>query len=204
MKKLRYLCLLLAVLLLSGCGAGSGDQPGYAPPESERLVVYTSHKEELWRPIVREFEERTGIWVDVVTGGSNELLERIASEADAPVVAFELDVDALVKASRPARDYVDVPTFPAVSMDVAFVVDEAVTCEKIMQCMTSAGGKLLEDARLFDVYRDEERVGAGKKSMAFALTYRAPDRTLTSEEVDKAHDRLVKKVAGATGAEVRG
>ncbi len=127
-----------------------------------------------------------------------------AFEADAPVVAFELDVDALVKASRPARDYRDVPTFPAVSMDVAFVVDEAVTCEKIMQCMTSAGGKLLEDARLFDVYRDEERVGAGKKSMAFALTYRAPDRTLTSEEVDKAHDRLVKKVAGATGAEVRG
>ncbi len=127
-----------------------------------------------------------------------------AFEADAPVVAFELDVDALVKASRPARDYVDVPTFPAVSMDVAFVVDEAVTCEKIMQCMTSAGGKLLEDARLFDVYRDEERVGAGKKSMAFALTYRAPDRTLTSEEVDKAHERLVKKVAGATGAEVRG
>ena len=127
-----------------------------------------------------------------------------AFEADAPVVAFELDVDALVKASRPARDYVDVPTFPAVSMDVAFVVDEAVTCEKIMQCMTSAGGKLLEDARLFDVYRDEERVGVGKKSLAFALTYRAPDRTLTSEEVDKAHDRLVKKVAGATGAEVRG
>ena len=127
-----------------------------------------------------------------------------AFEADAPVVAFELDVDALVKASRPARDYVDVPTFPAVSMDVAFVVDEAVTCEKLMQCMSSAGGKLLEDARLFDVYRDDERVGAGKKSMAFALTYRAPDRTLTSEEVDKAHERLVKKVSAATGAEVRG
>lgn len=127
-----------------------------------------------------------------------------AYQAEAPVVAFELDVDALVKAARPARDYVDVPTFPAVSMDVAFVVDEAVTCEKLMQCMSSAGGKLLEDARLFDVYRDEERVGAGKKSMAFALTYRAADRTLTSEEVDKAHERLVKKVCAATGAEVRG
>lgn len=127
-----------------------------------------------------------------------------AFDAQAPVVAFELDVDALAKAARPARDYVDVPTFPAVSMDVAFVVDEAVTCEKLMQCMTSAGGKLLEEARLFDVYRDEERVGAGKKSMAFALTYRAADRTLTSEEVDKAHDRLVKKVSAATGAEVRG
>ena len=127
-----------------------------------------------------------------------------AFEADAPVVAFELDVEALAKASRPARDYRDVPTFPAVSMDVAFVVDEGVAHEKLVQCMASAGGKLLEDARLFDVYRDEERVGAGKKSMAYALTYRAADRTLTSEEVDKAHERLVKKVSSATGAEVRG
>ena len=101
-------------------------------------------------------------------------------------------------------DYVDVPTFPAVSMDVAFVVDEGVAHEKLVQCMTSAGGKLLEDVRLFDVYRDEARVGAGKKSMAYALTYRAADRTLTSEEVDKAHERLVKKVSSATGAEVRG
>ena len=70
--------------------------------------------------------------------------------------------------------------------------------------MTSAGGKLLSDMRLFDVYRDEERIGTGKKSMAYALTYRAADRTLTSEEVDKAHAKLVKKVCGATGAEVRG
>ena len=127
-----------------------------------------------------------------------------AYHAQAPVVAFELDAEALAKAARPARDYRDVPTFPAVSMDVAFVVDETVTCEKLVQCMTSAGGKLLEEARLFDVYRDEERVGAGKKSMAFALTYRAPDRTLAGEEADKAHERLVKKVCAATGAEVRG
>lgn len=127
-----------------------------------------------------------------------------AFDADAPVVAFELDVEALARAARPARDYVDVPTFPAVSMDVAFVVDEGVTHERLVQCMTSAGGKLLEDVRLFDVYRDEARVGAGKKSMAYALTYRAADRTLTSEEVDKAHERLIKKVSAATGAEVRG
>ena len=127
-----------------------------------------------------------------------------AYDAQAPVVAFELDVDALAKAARPARDYVDVPTFPAVSIDQAFVVDESVTHERLEQCMTSAGGKLLSDVRLFDVYRDEERIGTGKKSMAYALTYRAADRTLTSEEVDKAHTKLVKKVCGATGAEVRG
>ncbi len=126
-----------------------------------------------------------------------------AFDAEAPVVAFELDVEALERASRPARDYVDVPQFPAVQMDQAFVVDEDVTCERLMQCMNSAGGKLLAEVRLFDVYRDDERVGADKKSMAFNLEYRAADRTLTGEEVDKAHERLIKKVCAATGAEVR-
>ena len=126
-----------------------------------------------------------------------------AFEADAPVVAFELDLAALLRMARPARDYVDVPAFPAVSIDVALVVDEDVTHERLVSVMKSAGGKLLEDVRLFDVYRDEKRVGAGKKSLAYALTYRAPDRTLTSEEVDKTHERLVKKLAGATGAEIR-
>ena len=127
-----------------------------------------------------------------------------AFEAEAPVVAFELDLDALLRSARPARDYVDVPAFPAVAMDVAFVVDEEVTCERLMQCMTSAAGKMLESASLFDVYRDDERVGVGKKSMAFKLVYRVADRTLTSEEVEKTHAKMLKKVAGATGAEVRG
>lgn len=99
MKKLRYLCVLLSALMLTGCGAGSGAESGasYAPSEDKRLVVYTSHKEEVWRPIVLEFEERTGIWVDVVTGGSNELLERIASESDAPAadVMFGGGVDTI-------------------------------------------------------------------------------------------------------------
>lgn len=127
-----------------------------------------------------------------------------AFEATAPVVAFELDLDALVKTSQPARDYVDVPLFPAATMDIALVVDEDVTNEKLMQVMRSAGGKLLSSIQLFDVYRDEERLGAGKKSMAYALEYRSPDKTLTAEEVNKQHERLIKKTCGATGAEVRG
>ena len=127
-----------------------------------------------------------------------------AFDANAPVVAFELDMEVLGKCMRPARDYVDVPTLPAVPMDVAFVVDEAVTNERLLQCINSAGGKLLAEAHLFDVYRDDARVGVGKKSMAYALTYRAADRTLTSEEVEKAQAKLIQKVCGATGAEVRG
>ncbi len=124
--------------------------------------------------------------------------------AEAPVAAFELDVNALVKNARPMRPYVDVPTYPAVAIDQAFVVDEDVTHEKMTQVMTSAGGKLLESVALFDVYRDAERVGANKKSMAYSLTYRAADRTLKSEEVEAALGKLVAKVQAVCGAEVRG
>ena len=127
-----------------------------------------------------------------------------AYDAAAPIVAFELDVKALLSCAQPARDYVDVPTFPAVMMDLALVVDEDVSNERIVQAMTSAGRPLLESVQLFDVYRDEAKLGAGKKSMAYSLTYRAADRTLTGDEVDKAHSRLVTKVCGATKGEVRG
>ena len=99
--------------------------------------------------------------------------------------------------------YQDIPRFPAVSLDVALMVDESVTGERLMQVITSAGGKLLESARVFDVYRGKG-VPTNKKSMAFALTYRAPDRTLTDGEVQEAHARLVRKVTGAVGAELRG
>ena len=81
----RLLCLaLMVLLLLSGCAQGT-DVSAFAPGEEERLVIYTSHKEEVYGPIVKEFQQRTGIWVEVVTGGSNELLERIALESEKPV-----------------------------------------------------------------------------------------------------------------------
>ena len=76
--------------------------------------------------------------------------------------------------------------------------------KSFLAALDSAGGKLLSSAQLFDVYRDKKRLGEGKKSMAYALEYRAADRTLTTEEVDKQHTRLIKKVCNATGAEVRG
>ena len=122
---------------------------------------------------------------------------------DVPVVAFELSAEALLRLAVRELPYVDVPTLPGVTHDLAIVVDESVTYEQLVQRIGSAGGKLLADVRLFDVYRDPVRVGKGKKSMAFSLTYRAADRTLTSEEVEKAHEKLVNKVLRATGGEVR-
>lgn len=122
---------------------------------------------------------------------------------DDAVVAFELSVDALQRLAQKQLPYQDVPTLPGVDVDLALVVDESVTYETLVQRITSAGGKLLRDVRLFDVYRDPIRVGKGKKSMAFSLTYRADDHTLTSEEVEKAHGKLVTKVMRSTGGEVR-
>ena len=80
----RFLMLLLALLLL-GCRAAEDPINGYEPDESERLILYTSHKKEVYEPIVREFEERTGIWVTVVNGGTNELLDEIEAHPDDPI-----------------------------------------------------------------------------------------------------------------------
>lgn len=81
MKGLRVAALLLACGLCAGCG--SAQQPALpAVDPASQLTVYTSHPEELYAPLVQEFEDRTGIWVQVVDGTSGELLERIAAESD--------------------------------------------------------------------------------------------------------------------------
>jgi len=122
-------------------------------------------------------------------------------EAEGPVVAFELHIAPLIKGSRPKK-YTEVPRFPAIEIDVALVVDEAVAAGKVESAIVSAGGKLLEGASLFDVYRGPG-VPEGKKSLAYSLRYRAQDRTLSDEEVLPQHERLLRKVAGAVGAELR-
>lgn len=94
----KGLALALVVLFLTGCTDGQDRSvSSFAPAEEGRVVIYTPHKEEVYGPIVKEFEERTGIWAEVVTGGTNELLTRIAGESDAPVcdVIFGGGVESL-------------------------------------------------------------------------------------------------------------
>ena len=83
-NKKTFLAAILAGLLLAGLLPGCSGTSGGLPdtiPEKDRLVVYTAHKEEIYKPIIREFEERSGIWVDVVSGSTNEMLSRIEAEA---------------------------------------------------------------------------------------------------------------------------
>jgi phenylalanyl-tRNA synthetase beta chain len=140
-----------------------------------------------------------------VAGWLGEVHPRVldAYDCEGPVTAFELSLPQLLRSASAHRPFTDVPRFPAVELDIALVVPEDVTGERVTQAIVSAGGSMLESARLFDVYRGKG-VPAGQKSMAFALTYRRPDRTLTAEEVEQAHDRLVRKVTGAVGGELRG
>ncbi|MCL2503289.1 MAG: phenylalanine--tRNA ligase subunit beta [Coriobacteriia bacterium] len=123
-------------------------------------------------------------------------------ECSGPVIAFELEIDRLIRSSVIERSVVEPPRFPAVSFDLAVLVEEKTTAEQLVQIITSAGGKLLESAHLFDVYRGTG-VPEGKKSMAFSLTYRLPDRTLTSKEVEAVHSKIVRKVLAATGGGLR-
>ena len=99
MKLKTLIVLVLAMTVLIALPAANA---AIAPPEEQRLVVYTSHKEDVYAPILREFENRTGIWVSVVAGGTTEMLERISFEAEAPIcdVMFGGGVESLTAYSQ--------------------------------------------------------------------------------------------------------
>jgi phenylalanyl-tRNA synthetase beta chain len=118
------------------------------------------------------------------------------------VVAFELDFDALAEAAVTAREYSPLPKFPAAPRDIALIVDEDVTAGRLEAVIREKGGRTLESVALFDIYRGKQ-VPEGKKSLAFSLTFRAKDRTLTDEEVNKTQARIVKALESETGAALR-
>jgi phenylalanyl-tRNA synthetase beta chain len=120
-----------------------------------------------------------------------------------PVLAGEFDLEALQALTPTRYDYVPVPRFPAALRDVAVIVDEAVTAERVVAAIRQAGGDLLRGVRLFDLYRGES-IPAGKKSLAYALTYQAADRTLTDKEVDKVHKKIEDRLQHVLQAQIRG
>jgi phenylalanyl-tRNA synthetase beta chain len=125
-----------------------------------------------------------------------------AYECVGPVTVFELRLQAVLAAAREVRGFTELARFPGVKIDLAIVVSEDVTAERVEQAIRSAGGKLVDEVRLFDVYRGEG-IETGTKSLAFSLVYRDPERTLTDAEVQASHERLVRKVTGAVGGSLR-
>ncbi|GAX52896.1 phenylalanine--tRNA ligase subunit beta [Streptomyces olivochromogenes] len=117
--------------------------------------------------------------------------------------AMELDLDALEQASAGLPKGPKISTFPVATQDVALVVDKTVPHVDVEAALREGAGELLESIRLFDVYENGEQLGEGKKSLAYALRFRADDRTLTVDEASAARDVAVALAAERTGAVLR-
>jgi phenylalanyl-tRNA synthetase beta chain len=120
-----------------------------------------------------------------------------------PVLAADLDLDALLALVPELYEVAPVPEFPPVLEDLALVVDESLPAERIAELIRQVGSKVVADIRLFDVYRGE-KIGTGKKSLAYRITYQASDKTLTDRDVAGIRVRIVRRLEQELGAALRG
>lgn len=136
-----------------------------------------------------------------LVGHVGELHPKVVAALGLPArtIAGELDVDVLIEASGRPAEAVTLSPFPLATSDVALVVDEAVPAGDVAAALRSGAGELLESLALFDIYRGDQ-IGAGRKSLAYRLSVRAPDRTLTTEEVSGIRDAAVSAAHAATGS----
>jgi phenylalanyl-tRNA synthetase beta chain len=164
------------------------------------LVVRAARREP-WHPgRCAELLVDTGEALESI-GYAGELHPRAIAALGLPArtVAVELDLTALAAYAEDLDVGPAMSGFPLAKEDVAVVVDEEVTAAAVEDALRAGAGDLLESLRLFDVYRDE-RLGAGRKSLAYALRFRASDRTLTVEEASAAKDAAVAEAARRVGA----
>ena len=121
---------------------------------------------------------------------------------DAEVYCAEIDFDKLFALQLPEPTYTPLPKYPAVTRDIAIVCHEATTVGQAQDVITKAGGKLLRSVRLFDIYRGAN-LGDGKKSLAFSLTLRADDRTLTDDDSEGTISKILAALKDSLGATLR-
>ena len=143
---------------------------------------------------------------DQVIGSFGQLHPKVAQAyglGERTILVAEFDVEALQAATPVRYSYTPVPRFPAALRDVAVVVDEAISAERIEAEIRTAGGDLLGGVRLFDLYRGNQ-IPAGTKSLAYALSYQASDRTLADKEIDKAHKKIEDRLKQVLQATIRG
>ncbi|MER3414968.1 MAG: phenylalanine--tRNA ligase subunit beta [Gemmataceae bacterium] len=120
-----------------------------------------------------------------------------------PVWILELDLEDLLSLVPARFPFEPLSEYPPVKLDLALVVDETVCQSRLVEAIRAAGGTWLRSVELFDVYRGPS-IPAGKKSLAYTLTFQAPDRTLTDEEVARIQAHIVATLEGTVGARLRG
>lgn len=141
---------------------------------------------------------------DAVVGWAGDVHPLVYAAWDLePVAAFEIDFDLAIGDGDATPRYEDLTSFPELREDIAVVVDAGVPAASVLDVVRAAGGKLLERAEVFDVYRGEQ-IAAGRTSLAIALTFRAGDRTLTDADVAPVREKIVARLATQLGGELRG
>ena len=140
----------------------------------------------------------------VVIGYAGELHPQVIAAYGLPerTAAAEIDLSALLAAAPPRGSVAPISSYPVAKEDVALIVDAAVPAAAVESALRRGAGPLLESVELFDVYTGPQ-VGEGRKSLAFALRFRAPDRTLTDAESGAARDAAVAAAVDEIGAEPR-
>ncbi len=146
------------------------------------------------------------VWVgEEVLGVMGELHPQVRKNyafGQDPVLAAEFDGEKLTRLSSADFANKAISSYPAMVEDIALIVDESVPADALEALIRQSGGKLLVDVRLFDVYRDE-KLGSGRKSLAYQLTYQAFDRTLTDKDALNIRNRIVKQTKNVFGAQLR-
>ena len=137
-----------------------------------------------------------------VFGELHPLVKARYDFGSAPVQAADIDLGKLLAMIPTHFDIEPVPAYPPVLEDIAVVVDETIPAEMVASLIRQSGGKLLKSVRLFDVFRGDQ-VGAGKKSLAYSLTYQAADRTLTDVASTQVRNRIVRRLEQDLGAKLR-
>ncbi len=117
------------------------------------------------------------------------------------IYVAEISMNALMKEIKPLK-YKEAPKYPKIEKDLAFVMNKNIPSSEIMNVLKKAGGRILSDITVFDVYTGEN-VGVDEKSIAYKLTFQLPDRTLTDEEVSEVFEKMISEVESKTGSKLR-
>jgi phenylalanyl-tRNA synthetase beta chain len=137
-----------------------------------------------------------------VMGEIHPLVRQNYDFSEGAVLAAELYLDKIMPLVQKGFEVRSISPFPAMKEDIALIVDEQVPASQVEALIRRAGGKLLTDVRLFDLFRGE-KIGAGKKSLAYQLTYQAYDRTLSVADAAAIRKKIVKVLAYELGAVLR-
>ncbi|MDT8716523.1 phenylalanine--tRNA ligase subunit beta [Clostridium sp. 19966] len=123
-------------------------------------------------------------------------------ELDKEAYIAEIDLDTLYKYANLDKKYTPLPKYPAVTRDIALLVDDSVLATDIESTIKKQGGNLVEKIKLFDIYKGKQ-IPAGKKSVAYSIVYRDENKTLVDAEVNKVHDKVLKALEFKLGAQLR-